>query len=325
MCTFITFNIKKSHLSWFVVKPLPPFWESVLHYWCDVHYTHTAGNLALLPLAYNSALARRSTSHAFNPDSITKYEEFGIYSVADFITEFDSLLVRFKKCLDAYAMFKNVTNEWVTMVDSDNYGTVSELEMLVWEQSFAKKCYAILIKLQMPQTNRGHMQWETESKITLMDDWECICNNVTLLVEVKLRSFYLRFINRTYQLNYIHTKYVPGLSENCSFCKQVPETVMHLFWECPKVMSLWPELIHWCEKHISSDVTCSKMNCLLVGFQLPVLNIIMTICKYQIFLLKYYPYSFEFSALLKQINSTCIRDWLSYRELPYLHIGTIIK
>ena len=90
-------------------------------------------------------------------------------------------------------------------------------------------------------------------------------------------------------------------------------------------MSLWSELIQWCKTHVSNEVTYSKPNCLLMGFELPVLNIIMTICKYHIFLLKYYPYSLEFSALLKRINTTRAIDWLSYKELPYLRIGIIIK
>ena len=156
--TFLTLNLKKTHISWFVKKPLPPFWHSILTYWCDVHYTSTTGNLPLLPLAYNSAQARKSTSHAFNPASIAKYEEIGIYSVADFITEFDSLSTKYKKCLGAYAKFGNISNKWVTMVDSGNFDSGSELEMLLWEQAFSYKCYNILIKNQIPSVNRGREQ-----------------------------------------------------------------------------------------------------------------------------------------------------------------------
>ena len=82
---FLTFNLKKTHLHWFCTKPLLLFWEHVLQYWCEAHFTCTKNHVGLLPIAYNSALTIKRSSKLFNAQSIAEYEAIGIYSVSDFI------------------------------------------------------------------------------------------------------------------------------------------------------------------------------------------------------------------------------------------------
>ena len=64
---------------------------------------------------------------------------------------------------------------------------------------------------------------------------------------------------------------------------------------------------------------------MLLGFDLPVLNIIMTICKYHIFLMKRFSGSLDFEHLLSRIEHYRIRDWATYRNLPYLQFSVIKK
>ena len=34
-------------------------------------------------------------------------------------------------------------------------------------------------------------------------------------------------------------------NDQCSFCKESSETLLHLFWECPFVKSFWNEIGNW--------------------------------------------------------------------------------
>ena len=68
----------------------------------------------------------------------------------------------------------------------------------------------------------------------------------------------------------------------CSFCKNVPETWLHLFWECNKVQFLWAYVIQFCKKYVDKEITYSRNECLLLGFGTLILNLIMTLCKYHI-------------------------------------------
>ena len=47
-------------------------------------------------------------------------------------------------------------------------------------------------------------------------------------------------------------------------------------------MWVWEGVIEFCKKNINANENYSKANCLLFGFQKPVLNIVMLVCKYQI-------------------------------------------
>ena len=125
--------------------------------------------------------------------------------------------------------------------------------------------------------------------------------------------------------NYHTSKYTPGLSPLCSYCHQYNETFRHVFWQCSAIQPLWGSLIAWCKDNVHSTVQYNELNCLLLGFDLPVLNIIMTICKYHLFLMKRFSGSLDFEHLLSRIETYRIRDWAAYRNLPYLQFPVIKK
>ena len=326
LAEFLSCNIRSIHLKKVLTKKLIPFWDNALQYYCDLHFTQTKGHLGLMPVGYNSALYSRTAIHTvFKPDIVQLYNELGIRTVSDFVDKFDSLTYKDKRRLGANHVFKAVSNEWVTMIDSNQLGELSPIESVFMHNYSVHSCYSILLQSQLPLVYLARTKWEQIFDTILIDEWNSICSKSTQIVEIKLRSFYLRFVNRAFHMNSVRAKYTPNFSPNCSLCDSADETFMHLFWDCPKSHSLWLALIDWCQEHISATVIYSKINCLLLGFDIPVLNIIMTICKYHIYLLKLFGGSFEFSYLLHRIDSVRAKDWLAYRELPYLNISVILK
>ena len=67
-----------------------------------------------------------------------------------------------------------------------------------------------------------------------------VCTN-----EAKLRVFQFKFLHRKLATNCFLLKIGIKSNDQCSFCKESSETVLHLFWECPLVKSLWNEIGTW--------------------------------------------------------------------------------
>ena len=117
---------------------------------------------------------------------------------------------------------------------------------------------------------------------------------------------------------------MPEIMGKCNFCHQVTESFVHVFWECPRILPLWREFLDWIKTCTNTWEDLSKINCLIKGFRTPLLNLLVTICKYHIFCLCFHPGDFSLCSLLSRIRNVRISDINAYRELPYLRIGRIV-
>ena len=61
--------------------------------------------------------------------------------------------------------------------------------------------------------------------------------------ESKLRIFQFKLIHRRISTNRYLFKVGLSSSEQCSFCENTSETLLHLFWGCPQVKVFWNEVI----------------------------------------------------------------------------------
>ncbi len=86
---------------------------------------------------------------------------------------------------------------------------------------------------------RGKLYWRS-----LVDDidWKiswllpgkfCISN--------KAKETHLKILHNIYPANFNVSKYL-DIDSSCSFCKQAEETLVHLFFECPKSKQFWSDL-----------------------------------------------------------------------------------
>ena len=161
---FVSYHIKKKHL-WHIFLHKPdPFWSCVLEHWCDLHYTGTKDHMGLMPIAYNSRLCTSTAHPIFTSKGIANYRKYGLYSVSDFIEQYDSLPVEVKRLLGAKTVIKNVSNEWLTAVDSGELGEVLELETFVHKPIVVHNYYVLIIKNLQP-FNRALITWETDLQL----------------------------------------------------------------------------------------------------------------------------------------------------------------
>ena len=272
-----------------------------------------------MPLAYNSALTYKKHIHEFHPKVLAKYEKLGVATVSDFIDIYDDLTDTQKLSLGANHIMEKMPNEWVTQVDSQTFGDMPSIETLLSGEHSVHACYMLLMQLRTPVSILAFTKWESDFECTnLLQEWPRITKIFNQNVSIKLQSFYLRYIYRTVVTNYRRSKWNPSNSPLCTNCGTCDKTFLHIFWDCSKVQPLWSKLIEWCKTVVDPHATYSKQNCLLFGFKSHLLNMIMTICKYHIHLLRLFDMSYDFDELINRICNICARDVNAYKRLPYL-------
>ena len=83
----------------------------------------------------------------------------------------------------------------------------------------------------------------------------------------KTKEVSLKIIHRVYPTNLFMQRYKKDISELCSFCKQAPEDLHHLFWSCPHLQIFWRNVTTLIHQHIEKNCVLDYQN-VLFGFPL---------------------------------------------------------
>ena len=79
-------------------------------------------------------------------------------------------------------------------------------------------------------------KWELSlGKLLGPNFWDTCYKNVKRIYFCnKLRWFHFQIVRGSLKTNRILSKFLPNVSENCFFCNNEKETIVHLFWSCPR-------------------------------------------------------------------------------------------
>ena len=66
------------------------------------------------------------------------------------------------------------------------------------------------------------------------------CTKSTKLIEFHFKLFHRRLATNNFLFKIKLTE-----NENCTFCQNAPETLIHLFWTCQKTSKLWKSIVEW--------------------------------------------------------------------------------
>ena len=73
-------------------------------------------------------------------------------------------------------------------------------------------------------------------------------------------------------------------SQVCSFCKDEPERIIHLYWSCKHVQSFWSSFFHWINETSDSEISYNREDILFGKFEGPkIINLIICLGKYHIY------------------------------------------
>ena len=109
-----------------------------------------------------------------------------------------------------------------------------------------KLVYTKRISKKILPSRQAQQKWVTECGI---EDEECIKWHETYQLAFKcststrLLEFQYKILHRRIATNEFLFKIALKDDPNCSFCKDEPEKLSHLFWSCPKVTTFWTFLI----------------------------------------------------------------------------------
>ena len=96
-----------------------------------------------------------------------------------------------------------------------------------------------------------------------------------------------RILHRILGTNYYTHKLKITNSPQCNICKESEETIVHLFCECPKIITLWENITTWIRNKLNITITLSSLE-IILGYQhrnnyMKPLNTIILVTKAYIF------------------------------------------
>ena len=128
------------------------------------------------------------------------------------------------------------------------FNQTTNTEQLVGSKRFCKLAYNILIERQasLPQKNQDKWIFDFQAYAAKEIDWSKTYSLPFLCTrESKLRVFQFKLVHRRISTNRYLLKVGLSSSEQCTFCENTSESLLHLFWECPKTKVFWNEVIKW--------------------------------------------------------------------------------
>ena len=177
---------------------------------------------------------------------------------------------------------QNISHEWAEVVgeslDIDNEHVVDKCingAMLV--KAFSQ--WLTICNVEV--STKPCAKWSEETgydKNDLIEEWESVCLLYKLPKNPLIQDFHLLFINRAFQLNNIIAKY-RDVSIKCTLCGLVPETYVHLFYDCTLVKPIWIQLQDFLKRNLDDSELFTKKNCLLSTFDTSLVSLMSIIVK----------------------------------------------
>ena len=229
------------------IRPPPLFWQDAFKVWCSFHFCDYSSHSSLQqieelvnrPASLNMALGSMIPVHKrFTMDIVDFFQDRGWFSVKDVCTvgtdNFEDKGFISKHL--ASKIVSSVPLEWKQTVRANpELFDVYTIGQKVVDQKFTQKeLYAMIIE-KCQDFNSIISKWNDDGLTT---DWFSLTHQSTKIINGKLKNFFVLFNARAYQLNNVLCHFA-DTSNVCSLCKQVKETYVHLFWECPKVNCVW--------------------------------------------------------------------------------------
>ena len=276
------------------------FWKEVLScllYFRNLHtFEHSKAETLYNPVWYNSKILIGGETVFYK-----QWYNRGIRNISDLLTEQGTLMTYTEFC-EAYftpilTVFLGLRNSilksynWLRVQDVDAFATVQfphcprYLYSILTNGQRGKKIYDILVESVLKE--RKYIdKWNTELDIQVEGKWwEQINRIVKIPMEVKLGWFQYRIVHRIISTNTF--LYRIGIVESplCTFCKEFPETIVHLFIECRVVCSCTREVLSWLGDIMNETFIVSNTDILLgrPSRACSILNLLIILLKFYIY------------------------------------------
>ena len=303
---FLRCNIKHQDLP--LTLPKHSMWDETLKIWCKLNYTPDIKGTEQV-LNQNLWL----NSHIKINKKVVKYTrwiEKGILWISDIMVENDAgelrlmndteiaeklgfrpMFLQYRGLIDA---IPNTWKRWLTTnrqhdeVNEEEDDDYKLIDRLMDNPSPSKLIYEMLIKEKRVKPSKAIQWWkenlniDTEEKKILKSH----SDQRKLIKNSKIKSYNYKFLlkNIPYEARLHHMKLKDR--EECSRCN-IKETIIHLYWTCPRSRRLWERLKTLIEENQRTPFPLDKVNCLL-GEGLWLSKQSKEVCQTLCILTKYY-------------------------------------
>ena len=181
-------------------------------------------------------------------------------------------------------------------------------ELCLKKESLSRHIYWQLIEQNTTVKTAHKLILQTELNITIEDEeWHMLFPSFRKMIKsTKLQYFQLRVLTGTLTTNVKIHAWNTQKSNLCTFCKQRPETVMHILVTCEKIKMLWICLKKITKYFMSIDVDFSPQMIILnnyTGQRKDLINTMVAIMKQHIYAKKCFEEVPTFTSFMEKLSS----------------------
>ena len=240
-------NLKPEDVATLTIED--PFTKELVEAWCRLNFICNPISFSSMSLWYNSYIRING-----NPFFYKSWFVAGVTTVSNLFDETSSRFLTFEAFKEKYTVkanflqYHSVVTAVLNAKKNFVFNQTSNTEQLVGSKNFCKLAYNILIMQQASLPQRNQDKWISDFQAYAVEkiDWSKTYSLPFLCTrESKLRVFQFKLIHRRISTNRYLFKVGLSSSEQCSFCENTSESLLHLLWECPKTKVFWNEVIKW--------------------------------------------------------------------------------
>ena len=242
-----------------------PFWKNLMANWaefCKILPVEKVSHMLESPIWYNENIGRGKLF-------IKNWYDKGIRTIQDIVAEtgkfysFDDLKAMYNingTFLDYQHLIHSIPPVWTTELNENPVHVLENktnvmcnvyVQKLIQTKKGSRIFYDVWVNVNeyIPQG-----KWQAEIGNIRENDWKLYFRNIKHWHEVQIRDFQYKINNKILVTNSFLFKINKIDSEVCSYCREQPEKIHHLFLTCPRVKAFWSDLRTWLITNVNIDL-----------------------------------------------------------------------
>ena len=314
---FIKCNIRPKSWTKRFIKTgcvLPIYWIDILDIWFKSRYASKAQlkncpYVNSMPMVFNTAIplfCQPTMSTLMLTYKTCK--RLNIFTISEFVN--CKLSVRVKMKIGWFQIYDAIPLAVLqkTLKETPSDTSRTQMEQGLWAPRDFQKWFR---EVNECRNDKAILKWSTDLETDIAALWTSLCNKGSELENVKLRTFHIEFLNRSYHLNKTRALYL-NISPLCALCDSAVETYIHVFWDCPRVKNLWIAVMEIAEM-IEDDTVIDRSSCILSNFNSSLMIFLSVYLKRWIFFARIYGWNVSLAKFFLDLKARRERHYTMCR------------
>ena len=218
------------------------FWADVLEAWAQVNYTYEVSSGSII--WWNSNIRIKNKLFIW-PEPYRR----GLRTLSQLFK--NNTFISFKEAYNSFSLSIMQVNALRSIcckikIVNEVPGAEPFLFSIMDEKRLSKVMYDKIMSKRMPSL-KNKSKWESILNIDISTpEWWALFEKINKTTSIgKYRSFQYRLLHRAIITNKDLCRWKMKENEKCSFCQLVPESIVHLFYECHFVKRIHEQVAEW--------------------------------------------------------------------------------